>query len=98
MLDLLEQGGQADFLEAVQMVAAGRAVGAHAHRDSVVAEGQEVGDAGAELRVGAGAVDDARAMVPQPAKMPVGDPDAVSEAEVGCEQALVVKVVDFVFN
>ena len=59
-------------------------------------EHEEVGDAGAELQVGAGAVNDARAMVPQPAEMPVGEPDAVSEAEVGCEQALVVEVVDFV--
>ena len=96
MLDLLEQGGQADLLEAVQMVAAGRAIGAHAHGDPMAAEGQEIGDAGAELQVGAGAVNDARAMVPQPAEMPVGEPDAVSEAEVGCEQALVVEVVDFI--
>jgi hypothetical protein len=65
------------------MVAAGRAIGAHAHGDSVAAEGQEIGDARAELQVGAGAVNDARAMVPQPAEMPVGEPDAVSEAEVG---------------
>jgi hypothetical protein len=59
-------------------------------------EGQEIGDAGAELQVGGGVVDDACAVVPQPAEMPVGEPDAVSEAEVGREQALVVKVVNFV--
>jgi imidazolonepropionase-like amidohydrolase len=44
----------------------------------MAAEGQEIGDAGAELQVGAGAVNDARAMVPQPAEMPVGEPDAGS--------------------
>jgi hypothetical protein len=96
VLDLLEQGGQADLLEAVQMVAAGRAIGAHAHGDSMAAEGQEIGDAGAELQVGAGAVNDARAVVPHSGEIPVGDPDAVGEAQVGREHALVVEVVNFV--
>jgi hypothetical protein len=95
-LTFWSRAARADLLEAVQMVTADRAIGTHAHGDPMVAEGQEIGDAGAELEVGAGAVNDARAMVPQPAEMPVGKPDAVSEAEVGREQAQVVEVADFV--
>jgi hypothetical protein len=96
MLDLLEERRQPDLREVVELVAARGAVAADAHRHPGAVEGQEVGHAGAELQVRAGAVDHAETSATYPVEMLGGHPDAVGQPEVGRQQSLVGEVLDLV--
>ncbi len=96
VLDLLEERRQAELREVVELVAAGGAVAADAHGHPGAMEGEEIGHAGAELQVRAGAVDDAEAPPAHPVQVLVGDPDAMGQAEIGRQQPLIGEILDLV--
>src|SRR6185436_8363354 len=96
VLELLEERGQAELLEVVELVAAGRAVAADTDRHAGPADRHEVGDPGAELQVRARAVDDAEALRADAGQMSLVEPDAVRQAQVGGEHALLGEIFDLI--